>query len=788
MAELVGLHARVSADSTGFRAGLESARRDLQAFGAATQQESRRAIDSFDLIGAAWQFTAQLFVADRFTQAIGVMIDDARRFERAMGTVKAITQGSAAELARAERTIRETGLAFGIGANNAAEAAEELLKAGVELEQLSEGALEAAVIMAQATGGTYAEGAEIAAKATQVFRLEAEDMNEVVQGAAGVINATAFQLQDYNLALQQGGAAARDAGLSLQDFNALLALTARALGSSGSDTGTASRTFLSRLVPQSEEARRAMERLNLTFYDTNGAFVGLEETAARLRRAFSGLSDEQRNYNLVTIFGVDAQRQAIALMNEGADGVRRYRDEIIPAADAAAMAEARTDGFAGATMRLRAAFEELGIAIGQSGIMDLLTALTNWAAGGVSNFTTGFNSIIRNGPLAILGYDQSYSELASMGRDRTGRRFTSNQDAVQDALRSHTLDELITWLESERRNIAPWERNRRYRDTYMGEQMYRLFTQERDRRAAAARPPQPPAPPAPAPNTQARPPGDTGAPAAPRRRVVPQLAPIEPLQIEEIPPLDIPDLPPLEPLVLIEPVIFTRETEIYESALRAAEDVEATIKEAFISGEWDWDNISNSLQRAWRSVLWDVFIGDGMEEYMRGLAMQVKGMMSWLLGDEGTDPTSMTSGNGILGWIGRLFGIGGGGQAGAGQSGGAPAGASSIVEGEWDWMRKVTGGFGDWWRILSGGFGGFFEDGGYLPAGQWGIAGERGPEPIYGGRTGLTVLPTDNGASAGATVINFNLPPGSDAHSFMASRAQIEAMLLRAVSRGGRTS
>lgn len=785
MAELVGLHARVSADSTGFRAGLESARRDLQAFGASTQQESRRAIDSFDLIGAAWQFTAQLFVADRFTQAIGVMIDDAKRFERAMGTVKAITQGSASELARAERTIRETGLAFGIGANNAAQAAEELLKAGVELDQLSEGALEAAVIMAQATGGTYAEGAEIAAKATQVFRLEAEDMSDVVQGAAGVINATAFQLQDYNLALQQGGAAARDAGLSLQDFNALLALTARALGSSGSDTGTASRTFLSRLVPQSEEARRAMERLNLTFYDTNGAFVGLEETAARLRTAFSGLSDEQRNYNLVTIFGVDAQRQAIALMNEGADGVRRYRDEIIPAADAAAMAEARTDGFAGATMRLRSAFEELGIAIGQSGIMDLLTALTNWAAGGVSNFTTGFNSIIRNGPLGILGYDATYSELASKGRDRTGRRFNSNADAVNDALRSHTLDELIAWLETERKNVAPWEKNRRYRDTYMGEQMYRLFTQERDRRAAAAQVPPPAPKPEPAPNTR-RAPGDGAvAPRAPRQPVVPRLEPIAPIKIEEIEPIEFPDLPPLEPLVQIEPIIFTREAEIYESALRAAEDVEATIKDAFISGEWDWDNISNSLQRAWRSVLWDVFIGDGMEEYMRGLAMQVKDMMSWLLGDEGTDPTSMKSGNGILGWIGRLFGIGGSAQKG---EAGGPAGANSIVEGEHDWMRKITGGFGDWWRILSGKFGGFFEDGGYLPAGQWGIAGERGPEPIYGGRTGLTVLPTDNGGGGGSTVVNFNLPPGSDAQSFMASRAQIEAMLLRAVSRGGRTS
>lgn len=47
--------------------------------------------------------------------------------------------------------------------------------------------------------------------------------------------------------------------------------------------------------------------------------------------------------------------------------------------------------------------------------------------------------------------------------------------------------------------------------------------------------------------------------------------------------------------------------------------------------------------------------------------------------------------------------------------------------------------------ILSGLFGGFFADGGFLPPGRWGIAGERGPEPIFGGRTGLTVQPNGGG-------------------------------------------
>jgi hypothetical protein len=46
---------------------------------------------------------------------------------------------------------------------------------------------------------------------------------------------------------------------------------------------------------------------------------------------------------------------------------------------------------------------------------------------------------------------------------------------------------------------------------------------------------------------------------------------------------------------------------------------------------------------------------------------------------------------------------------------------------------------GNW---LAGLFGGKFADGGYLAPGRWGVAGERGPEVIYGGRTGVTVQPS----------------------------------------------
>ncbi len=60
------------------------------------------------------------------------------------------------------------------------------------------------------------------------------------------------------------------------------------------------------------------------------------------------------------------------------------------------------------------------------------------------------------------------------------------------------------------------------------------------------------------------------------------------------------------------------------------------------------------------------------------------------------------------------------------------------------------GGLGGFATAFLGGFAGGFASGGYIPPGQWGWTGEDGPEPIYGGKAGVSVLP----GSSNQTIIN----------------------------------
>lgn len=83
-------------------------------------------------------------------------------------------------------------------------------------------------------------------------------------------------------------------------------------------------------------------------------------------------------------------------------------------------------------------------------------------------------------------------------------------------------------------------------------------------------------------------------------------------------------------------------------------------------------------------------------------------------------------------------------------------------------------------------FGGFFADGGYLPAGKWGIAGERGPEPIYGGRTGLTIQPAGGVQQRPLQVTNhFVLSGGADVRTQTQLASAAGAGVQRALARNG---
>lgn len=303
-------------------------------------------------------------------------------FEAAMGKV-AISTG-----ATGERFDELRKLAIGIGqdtvfgAEEAAGAIDDLAKTGLSAEQILGGAAKATAALAAAAGSELSPAATAVSDVMAQFRLETDKLPAAVNIITGAVNQSKLSFEDYQLAIAQAGGVAAGLGVSFEDFNTALAATSP-LFASGSDAGTSFKTFLTRLVPSSKAAAAAMQEYGLSFFDAAGNMRPIGEIAEQLRVKLGGLSDRDLNDVMSTIFGQDAMRTGIALMREGSAGLDEMRGRIL-ATDAAAQAAQRMGGFNAQIEQLKGAFEALAIAIADTGLLTMVTALV----GKVTNFVT----------------------------------------------------------------------------------------------------------------------------------------------------------------------------------------------------------------------------------------------------------------------------------------------------------------------------------------------------------------------------------------------------------------
>jgi hypothetical protein len=82
-------------------------------------------------------------------------------------------------------------------------------------------------------------------------------------------------------------------------------------------------------------------------------------------------------------------------------------------------------------------------------------------------------------------------------------------------------------------------------------------------------------------------------------------------------------------------------------------------------------------------------------------------------------------------------------------------------------------------NAITGAFAGGFATGGYIPPGKWGMTGERGPEPVFGGRTGATVLPNSSMGRSITVHNTFVLSAPAD----RSTQQQVAALAARAIER-----
>ncbi len=339
--------------------------------------------------------TAGLVMGGAVAAGFALAAYTAMGFDKTMSEVQATTGATGDELGRLRQQALDAGQATVFSASEAAQAQAELAKAGVSTADILGGGLTGALDLAAAGSLDLATAAEIAANAMNQFNLGGEDVSHIADLLAAGANKSATDVTEMGMALKQGGAAAANMGIPLEETVGLLAVFAQnAL--KGSDGGTSMKTMLTSLAGASGPARAAIKELGLEFFDASGQFLGLENAAEQLRLKLGPLSDEQRSQALNTIFGTDAARAAIAMMEGGGEAVRQWTDDVNQSGYAAELARQKNDNLAGDLENLKGALEVALIETGSQ------------ATGVLRGLTTGLTGVVTGvgempGPMQTAG-------------------------------------------------------------------------------------------------------------------------------------------------------------------------------------------------------------------------------------------------------------------------------------------------------------------------------------------------------------------------------------------------
>lgn len=387
-------------------------------------------------------------VAAPVALGLGLATKKAADFEQQMSnTLSVMAPGEVDKYREALRKLAiQQGAKTKYSALEAAEAEEELLKAGLSVKDVINGGLSGALSLATAGELDLGDAAEIAATALNAFKKDNISVAKAADILAGAANASATSVSEMKFSLAQSASVASGVGLSFKDTSTALAVFAQN-GLKGSDAGTSLKTMLMRLAPQTDKAWGVFDELGLSvvnteaamktltdngvkplskdsdvlmdqlrgvakemagpkatakqvdkeftklvnstgsvhsaFYDSNGQLKSMADISQLLKKSLHGLTDEQRQNRLTTMFGSDAIRGANILYKEGAEGVKNMYGEMkkVTAQDTARM---KMDNLKGTIEELSGALETFGISMGSAltpalrGLTSVAEKVANW--------------------------------------------------------------------------------------------------------------------------------------------------------------------------------------------------------------------------------------------------------------------------------------------------------------------------------------------------------------------------------------------------------------------------
>lgn len=283
-------------------------------------------------------------------------------FESQMSRVKSISGATGDSFDALKQQAIDLGAKTAFSAKESAQGMENLASAGFSANEIME-AMPGLLDLAAVSGGDVGLASENAATALRGFGLEANQAGHVADVFARAAADTNAEVADMGEAMKYVAPVANSMGLSLEETAAAIGIMSDA-GIKGSQAGTTLRGALSRLARPTDAMTSLMKSLGISFYDSEGKMKPLKEQISILKKSFEGLTDEQKQNALVTLYGQESLSGMMALIDKGPDALGKLTDGL-KNSDGAADEMARTmqDNLSSAVEQMFGSFESIAIVV-----------------------------------------------------------------------------------------------------------------------------------------------------------------------------------------------------------------------------------------------------------------------------------------------------------------------------------------------------------------------------------------------------------------------------------------
>ncbi|EOI47874.1 phage tail tape measure protein [Enterococcus faecium] len=316
-------------------------------------------------VGKVMQGTGAAMTKYITTPLIGVGVAAAKvggDFEEQMSRVKAISGATGDTFEQMKQQAIDLGAKTAFSAKESAAGMENLASAGFSAQEIMK-AMPGLLDLAAVSGGDVALASENTATALRGFGLEASEAGHVADVFARAAADTNVEVGDMGEALKYVAPVANSMGISLEETAAAIGIMSDA-GIKGSQAGTTLRGALSRLARPTKAMQDTMDNLGVSFYDADGKMKPLKTQVELLKKAFEGLTPEQQQNALVTLYGQESLSGMMALIDKGPDSLGKLTKSLKDSDGAADdMARTMQDNMNSSIEQMFGAFESAAIVI-----------------------------------------------------------------------------------------------------------------------------------------------------------------------------------------------------------------------------------------------------------------------------------------------------------------------------------------------------------------------------------------------------------------------------------------